>query len=323
MSHVSLARAFYLLPGLRVLERGKNRESVQRVLSGLDLPSSVLNEPSTILPTKDVIAAYHRTACILNSRDIGTQAARLIGIKDQGLLGRYTIEASNLGAALNRLQAALPSQASGIELALVAAEESLVLKQQAKPCLLNGWHHICNMLACQYIDLVRHFAGADWKPTHVTVDYSAQLKSHDFEDFVACPVEYDCDAMSVAFPPRLLQLQNRRRPKSGDRTKFSDVERLRQREIPRRRLGIVKELIQLRLKIGKSDRYGLAEKMGISEGTLQRVISREGTTYDKLVAQAQFERASVLLDQRRLSIGEIAENLGYARAGHFPRAFKR
>ncbi len=68
-------------------------------------------------------------------------------------------------------------------------------------------------------------------------------------------------------------------------------------------------------------RTALAKQLGMSERSLARRLRAEGTSYQRLFAEVQAERACNLLRTSGLSIAEIGYQLGYADPAAFTRAF--
>ncbi|HMK72490.1 MAG TPA: helix-turn-helix transcriptional regulator, partial [Myxococcaceae bacterium] len=67
----------------------------------------------------------------------------------------------------------------------------------------------------------------------------------------------------------------------------------------------------------------IAKLMGMSERTLQRRLSDEGTTFNKLLEEARRSVAIGYLADRNLAAYEVSFLLGYAEPATFFRAFKR
>ncbi len=67
----------------------------------------------------------------------------------------------------------------------------------------------------------------------------------------------------------------------------------------------------------------LARLMHMSARTLERALSKEGTSYSELYERVGHERACEMLADGRLSISDISQRLGYSNIGAFSRAFKR
>jgi len=66
----------------------------------------------------------------------------------------------------------------------------------------------------------------------------------------------------------------------------------------------------------------IASLLGISERNLTRQLGREGTSYSKLLARVQEERAKNFLRDPAYTIAQISYRLGYAEPPVFSRAFR-
>lgn len=84
----------------------------------------------------------------------------------------------------------------------------------------------------------------------------------------------------------------------------------------------VKILIKRRIASGKPDIGDMARELGLSERTLQRRITEQGTTYRDLMNQARQELGRHLLSDDQNSIDEIAFLLGFQDTTSFYRAFR-
>lgn len=67
----------------------------------------------------------------------------------------------------------------------------------------------------------------------------------------------------------------------------------------------------------------IAERFALSERTLHRRLSEEGTRFSALVDKARYRRACQLLADRTMSVEAIAFTMGFAEPSSFSRAFKR
>lgn len=72
-----------------------------------------------------------------------------------------------------------------------------------------------------------------------------------------------------------------------------------------------------------SDFEALAARLNMTSRTLHRALAREGWSFTEIVEQHRRYLAHDLLGERRLSIAEIADRLGYAEVRSFARAFRR
>lgn len=74
---------------------------------------------------------------------------------------------------------------------------------------------------------------------------------------------------------------------------------------------------------GRPTQAELARLLNVSARTLERALTREGSSFKNIYESVGFERARDLLKERRMSISQISERLGYSNIGAFSRAFKR
>jgi len=74
---------------------------------------------------------------------------------------------------------------------------------------------------------------------------------------------------------------------------------------------------------GAPSKQAIARKLGMSPRNLQRYLAAEGTSFKDLMNKARVALARNYVEERRLSITEIAFVLGFADTSTFSRAFKR
>jgi AraC-like DNA-binding protein len=67
----------------------------------------------------------------------------------------------------------------------------------------------------------------------------------------------------------------------------------------------------------------IARELRMSPRTLKRKLAEHGTTFSTIRDEMRRQRALLLLDNRGLSIGEIAQKLGYSELPNFTRAFRK
>ncbi|WP_303385059.1 AraC family transcriptional regulator [Paracoccus sp. (in: a-proteobacteria)] len=84
----------------------------------------------------------------------------------------------------------------------------------------------------------------------------------------------------------------------------------------------VKILIKRRLASGKPEVADVAHELGMSERTLQRRITEQGSSYRELLEDARQELGRHLLSDGQNGIGEIAFLLGFQDTSSFYRAFR-
>lgn len=85
----------------------------------------------------------------------------------------------------------------------------------------------------------------------------------------------------------------------------------------------VRRLVSSTLGQGEATLASVAERLKMSERTLQRKLADEGHTFDALLDSVRRELALRYLADPKLAVAEVAYLLGYSEPSPFHRAFKR
>jgi AraC-like DNA-binding protein len=67
----------------------------------------------------------------------------------------------------------------------------------------------------------------------------------------------------------------------------------------------------------------VASRLSMSERTLKRHLAKHNITYSDLVDESRKQKAMDLLSDKKQSLDDISEYLGYSDMANFTRAFKR
>lgn len=87
--------------------------------------------------------------------------------------------------------------------------------------------------------------------------------------------------------------------------------------------GTVAGAVALTLTAGPPRVDAVARSLGVSARTLQRRLASEGATFQGVVDGVRRDEAARQLRRGGLSLGDIADRLGYAEQASFTRAFQR
>lgn len=131
-----------------------------------------------------------------------------------------------------------------------------------------------------------------------------------------------CDVDEVVFPVAVLDTPNPLSdPITYDRLLIElarDLERLRKSELA--------EFIRMRVRAeiaAPPSQAELARDAKMSERSFRHALSKQGTSYQKLVRDVRQQFAETALQEDHLSIAEIGYQLGFADPSNFTSSFKR
>lgn len=138
-----------------------------------------------------------------------------------------------------------------------------------------------------------------------------------------CQVSFQANENAIEFAKSLLQVPLRQPDPLLRHTLELHADRLLSKlDDASGLVGQAKDSIRHHLLQGISRQDLIAERLGMTSRTLQRKLSQEGTSYQRLLDQARQEMAEDYLSNSELPIPEIALRLGYSETTSFHRKFK-
>ncbi|WP_405181805.1 AraC family transcriptional regulator [Nocardia sp. NBC_01377] len=170
--------------------------------------------------------------------------------------------------------------------------------------------------------LLRGFAGPGWQPlevrfahpppgdprTHLRVFGSHVRFGQDFDGILTYTT--DLDRPNDMSDPRLRAYTHELLSASTYRARpATTVERVR-------------ELVELLLPTGGCSIGQVARSLGVDRRTIHRHLAAEGETFTSLLDATRAELARHMITDRRRTITEIAESLGFSSPGNFSRWFR-
>ncbi|TBU88160.1 AraC family transcriptional regulator [Phytopseudomonas dryadis] len=260
---------------------------------------------------------------IARRRDLGLELGQRMHVSSYGLLGFSLLSAATLGEALDVALAFPALLGTLFELRLRRDGEHAWLEARdyreapelatfnTEFCLAS-LKLICDDLLGQALPL------REARFMHAAPAYRAQ-----YADNFPCAVHFQAADNALVFASHWL---DRRLPLADPVTHRDTLERCRQlnREFVSHLALIsrVRQLLasQLPAAPGLDD---LARQLRCSSRTLRRQLQEVGTSYQALLDELRFEQARQLLEQERLPIARIAEELGYSETASFRHAFQR
>ncbi|MCX4161819.1 MULTISPECIES: AraC family transcriptional regulator [Paraburkholderia] len=170
--------------------------------------------------------------------------------------------------------------------------------------------------------LLAEVAGPDFRIERMTFK-AEPVRGHKVRSVLGAPLHYAAPSNSVAFR---LEYLDRRLPHANPTT-AAQCEQMCADLIARRRArSDLSTIVQQYLNVpGRPppDLAAMARVVNVSERTLKRRLKDEGTSFRMLLEESRRASAEVLLKEQRLSIADIAAQLGFSDASTFSQAFKR
>ncbi len=142
-------------------------------------------------------------------------------------------------------------------------------------------------------------------------------------DFFAAPVGFGQARSAIRFSARNLDTaMPQPNPELVELLLRRLDDRLARLERPRTLRDDVVEIIEGGLRDGATKIGSVAAALEMSERTLRRRLTEEGTSFRDLLEQVRRQTCALLLRDGRMSLSAISEALGYSEQSAFNRAFR-
>ena len=319
-----LAPAIYLLDAIRRVE-GAGCDMTQ-FLRSAGLSRRSLESPGKFV-TKDQyynIISY----CVheLETPEVGFIQEDSLPLLSTGVAGLALITSETVGDVFRLVQnhpglLALPVS---VKLTVDDGPARITMGQlQHESDYPESWHRVWaveTMISTIYATLNERRLSGD--VLAINLSYSKPSHHHIYAETFECPVSFDQVTDEMIFPAHLLDVKQRTHDASVNELA------LRQCDTATDKLDTAASLLDRVEGIVISSSYKapsvltVAERMHLSERTLQRRLGELGTSFREVVNRVQHKSAMDLLEQTNLSVKEIGYLLGYSEASNFSLAFK-
>ena len=176
-----------------------------------------------------------------------------------------------------------------------------------------------------YYRLFGWLIGEDIEPIKIEMCHNQSVEDDVVAQIIPCPITYSNPSNVLQFPARYLKYPVVRTP-------FELAELLKQFPfepmMPQSREAPVSERLRLIFDTALVERKplprtaALAKQLSIGVTTLKRRLAEEGTSVRSIKERCRCELALSLLNDKHLTIGDIASRVGFSDATAFRRAFK-
>ncbi|MCC4270508.1 AraC family transcriptional regulator [Marinobacter nauticus] len=188
------------------------------------------------------------------------------------------------------------------------------------------WPQVVDNVFASWINYARWLADStDATPLEVRLRRPSPGPEHEKAYALRwqCPVQFDAEEDSVTFAQTLLATRLRQPdPLLRKTLEAHALSQLALLDTDTDLTSKVKQSIQKQLADGITRQDMVAEDLGMTSRTLQRKLSQEGVSYQKLLDEVRQQMAEDYLQNTDMSIPDIALRLGYSETTSFHRKFK-
>jgi AraC-like DNA-binding protein len=276
------------------------------------------------LNVKGQIAFLGLVADALGDNLLGFHLAHDFDLREIGLLYYVMTSSGMLEDALRRGERYSRIVNEGISVELdIGRSTTIRLKYLGVERHLD--RHQAEFWFTAIVRICRQLTGRRLVPSRMRMLHRQTGERRQLEAFFGCKVEFGADADEIVLPDSIGQV-----PISSADACLNELlidyceEALSRRKASRGSLRPdLENAIALLLPHGKAHAGEISRKLGMSERTLARRLSREGLTLTRVLGELKLELAKRHLQDGDLTISDIAWLLGYREASAFTHAFHR
>ncbi len=289
-------------------------------LRAASLSPAVLRDPALFIPAERAAQVLEGAAQTSGCEDLGLRLAQRRQLAHLGLSGLVLSQQPTLRAALETAEQYRHLLNEALYTTVEEHDgQALVRCQLSFPDA--GARQTTELATAAIVQLFRLILGPSWHPQQVTFIHRAPADLTTHRRFFGSPVSFGEFCNGFTCPAADLDRVN-----PAAQTALAEQLRRLLDALPapqeREPMDRLRSTMILLLPLGRASLPACAQALGTSERSLQRLLDREGTAFSTLLADLRAELAQSYLADPRLSVGRIAEQLGYANPSAFVRWFK-
>lgn len=279
---------------------------------------------NAVAPLKTYLRLFEDAARLSGQPGLGLLLSTGVGPEALGALGFLFLSSASLGQALDNL--------ARYTAAVQDATEQRVITRQG---LAHVTYRVCDdaigarnqdaefSIGCTY-RLMRAYVGPRLKLIEAHFEHAPLQPPKAYEALFGCPVYFQQPTNGLVLAEADLALAS-----SVISAKLFPILEGQIRDLIAKKQTVrgtaerVADLLSPAVLQRGASAASIAQALSLSESTLHRRLRAEGTSFQAVLDQRRLALARRLLDDRRMTIADIAVFLGFSENAAFTRAFKR
>ena len=275
---------------------------VETLIQDSGLWSSWSDVQSDQLPEANVWDLFERSAHALDLPNVGLRVGSGIEVRDLGPFGRQLENSLTTLTCLRQYIASVNRYSSHSKFWLQTQHEGAWFCRQGIDLIDVGRDHVEQFTLQLMIRLVRLGCGPRWLPSSIRIQATTEQFYREESDYDRVDISCQHSATSIWISSSNLLKAVRR-----------DDDAI---------IRCVRDCVLLSQRHSRLTIHDVAQQLGFSVRTLQRELATHGLDWTRLLDQVRLDRAIELLSTD-MPLAEIANELDYADAANFGRAFRR
>jgi AraC-like DNA-binding protein len=255
---------------------------------------------------------------------LGLHVAAEMDLRELGLLFYLAASSATVGEALEQLAQYAATTTEEIRLEILPKEGETVLYFHRVLAVDQPVCQQSELAALGLIRALRKVTNRDFSPSRIGFTHARNSGLREIHRMLRCPVEFVQAVDGWVLPQRIMEL-----PIVSEDSHLLQILEAHADEILSEKHTVtgLRDLVEDRLirllPNGRTQAAVIAEQLGMSERSFRRRLSEEGANFGEVVDRLRHRLALHYLEDKRVSLKQIAWLLGYSELGAFNHAFKR
>jgi AraC-like DNA-binding protein len=261
-----------------------------------------------------------------NDPFLGLHIAAEMDLRDVGILFYLAVSSPTVAEALEGLVRYAGTTSEALRFEISRHKDEAVLT--ARPVLAFDETHrqLPEFIALGLVRALRRLTNRDFVPRHITFMHTRDSRFlREIHRILRCPAEFAQITDSWILPQSVMELPIT----SGDSRLLDILQAHAEDLLSERRTaanglqGLVEHQLLSMLPSGRIQTAAIAQQLGMSKRSFTRHLAQEDISFSEILDRLRHRLALRYLEDRRISLQQIAWLLGYSEIGAFNHAFKR
>ena len=292
------------------------------LLDAAGLDSKLMRDHNARYSSAAIDGVWQSAAEIIPDPCFGLKAAECWHPSDLHALGYAWLASSSLRTALERFCRYARIVTDIDDFTLHEHENILSIKVDNKSLAADVLWAADSVMAI-LLSMCRVNFGDELEPVSVQFIHTEPACASEYYRYFRCPVSFNAEDNRINLPLQAADLPlagaNAKLAQLNDQVMIEYLAQLDRNDV----IQQVKAAIIRQLPSGNVTDSTIASSLFRNERTLQRQLSKEGTTFKTLLNEIRVELADKYIRDSQLSLTEITFLLGFSEASSFSRAFRR
>lgn len=297
--------------------------SPERLCQGLGIRYEDLLSHQLLLSHRQVRALILRAQQVLNEPALGLVAGARETPVSWGVAGLAMLTCETMGEAMGYVLAHQNEAGTMVQLRVSEHGNEVRLHLVSHRYDWEIENYLIDETLAGAVAVGRYLLGQDFRPLRIDLAQAQPAHHAQYRRYFDCPVRFGAGSNLMVFEAHWLGARLPGYDRIASQVLRRQLDGLLQPAPGRHQLiETVSNHIRY-ASVQGDDQQAVASLVNVSARSLRRQLELQGTSYRQLRDSTRYQAARELLDNTSLSLAVIAEQLGYADARSFRRAFKR